>query len=193
MRGPRSICRMCIAPTSSRSRRPRLRLPSRFTMSGTFAWPSAAPLRIRRSTPRPRARFSSFPGKTEEQPRGQTRLLFCFALVAVLRIRGLVRLRVRMLCKLVEGNRYRLLQLWIMPLGYRLRILFDHHIRIYAMVLHIPLAFGREERDRRGGDRTAVHQHRDVADADEPSPCALAHQRAQVVVLEQDRKSTRLN
>jgi len=35
-------------------------------------------------------------------------------------------------------------QLWIVTLADRLRILLDHHVGINAVVLNLPLSFGRE-------------------------------------------------
>jgi hypothetical protein len=103
-------------------------------------------------------------------------------LVRITRLLGLNR---RMLSKVFQSQSNCLLQLRIVPFTYRLRVLFNHHIRIDAVVLHISHTLRREERHAWRSNMPAIHQHRNRPDADQPAPRPLAHQRPQLWLLEQ--------
>ena len=94
----------------------------------------------------------------------------------IVRISRPLGLRGRLLGEILKRKRDCLLQLRIVAFADGLWILLDFHIRVDAVVLHIPLALRREECDARRGHVAAIHQNRDWADADQAAPGAFAHE-----------------
>src|SRR5579863_8877485 len=106
----------------------------------------------------------------------------------IVRIRRSCGLDLRMGRQFTQPNLHRRLQLGVVTLAHRLWILLDRHVRVDSVILHIPLARGRKERDARRGDVPAVHEDGNFADADQAAPGPLADQSADLRLLEQPGK-----
>src|SRR5208283_820969 len=96
--------------------------------------------------------------------------------MVIVRISGPFGLRDGMLRQILKSDGDSLLQLRIVAFADCLGILVDNHVGVDAVVLDVPLAFGRKEGNARRSYVSTIHQHRDFIDSDESAPGALADQ-----------------
>src|SRR5262245_15668834 len=117
-------------------------------------------------------------------PRAVPRTGRCLYPVVVIRIRraldGLMRILLQFLHQPADG----LFELNVAAFAPGLRIEFDLDVGRDAVVLDLPLAFGRVEGEVWRGNRAAVNQRRVAADAHESAPRAFADQRADLGAAE---------
>src|ERR1035438_2540767 len=91
-----------------------------------------------------------------------------------------MRHRNRILLQLLHGDRHRALQLRVMTVVHRFRVLLHFYIRRDTMVLHVPFAGRAEESEVGRCNYAAVHQGWILRDANQSAPGTLTHQRADV-------------
>src|SRR5947209_20587251 len=87
------------------------------------------------------------------------------AFLVVVGVGGLFDLGGWMLGEFGQRELDRFLQLRVAALAHQLGILFNGVVGLDAVVLHVPLACGREKRYAGGRNVAAIHEHRNGADA----------------------------
>src|ERR1700722_13150623 len=88
----------------------------------------------------------------------------------IIRIHRFMGFRRRMFCEFIQRKTHGLLQLRIVAFAHRLRFHIHFVVRLYTVVLHVPLALGIKKSKAWGRDVAAIHQGRDAADPYQSSP-----------------------